>query len=276
MQMGRGIRRPGTLASVAGRLLRRATGKRLFDADSPEYFYRQQATASGAWEYYARFLGPSDGRLRILDIGCGSGARTTAHVDKAPESFFCVDLDRDLMRNAAAQGTVHASIRRRFAQADATRLPFADDTFDVCLCENVLEHLDRPDLAVAELTRVLRPNGHLLALFPPWRGPFSGHLTCLTSVPWIHLLPPSLIIRILVMIHYSRLREDPRPWPQSAVAMLEQVSGHLNGWSLRRILGTLRERRELRMVDAYAVGEWQVSRLLRFMPWFGEFFTSLV
>jgi len=266
------LRLPGVVGRTLGKLLG-PRSNRVYNAELLEYFPRQHATASGAWEYYERFLGTPERRLRILDVGCGAGARTAAHASKTDGIFVCVDLDLPLMRDAAA------SLARpgvfRFAQADATRLPFDDSTFDVCLCENVLEHFDRPDLAIAELGRVLRPGGHLFAFFPPWRGPFSGHLTSVTSMPWIHLLWPSFISRVLVLSQSARHRGE-RFEPSTVVARLKGLNGHLNGWSLDRILDAVGRCGDLKPVDAYAVGEWRISRLLRFLPWIGEFFTGAV
>src|SRR4051812_40811865 len=49
---------------------------------------------------------------------------------------------------------------------DAHRLPFRPASFDSVLASQVLEHLYRPDDAVVELARVLRPGGSLLVSVP--------------------------------------------------------------------------------------------------------------
>jgi SAM-dependent methyltransferase len=51
-------------------------------------------------------------------------------------------------------------------QADAYRLPFRDDAFDVAVCTEVLEHTHSPALALRELRRVLKPGGKLLLTTP--------------------------------------------------------------------------------------------------------------
>jgi SAM-dependent methyltransferase len=51
-------------------------------------------------------------------------------------------------------------------RADITSLPFADATFDVVLCSHVLEHVMDDCTAMAELHRVLRPNGWAIVLTP--------------------------------------------------------------------------------------------------------------
>ena len=50
--------------------------------------------------------------------------------------------------------------------ADAYRLPFGEGAFDVVLCTEVLEHLHTPAAALAEMYRVLKPDGKLLLTTP--------------------------------------------------------------------------------------------------------------
>ena len=49
---------------------------------------------------------------------------------------------------------------------DATRLPFADDTFDAAICIHVLEHVEEDRAAMSEIHRVLRPGGWALISVP--------------------------------------------------------------------------------------------------------------
>ncbi|CAN7154475.1 methyltransferase domain-containing protein [Trinickia sp. LjRoot230] len=46
------------------------------------------------------------------------------------------------------------------------KMPFPDGYFDVIICNHVLEHVEHPDQALAELSRCLAPNGHLIAQTP--------------------------------------------------------------------------------------------------------------
>lgn len=50
--------------------------------------------------------------------------------------------------------------------ADAANLPFADDTVDMVLCEDTLEHVADPFLSLAEFRRVLRPGGYVYLAVP--------------------------------------------------------------------------------------------------------------
>lgn len=53
---------------------------------------------------------------------------------------------------------------------DAHQLPYADDCVDAIFCEAVLEHLRRPEKAVSEMRRTLKPGGRVLAITPFLQG----------------------------------------------------------------------------------------------------------
>jgi len=53
-------------------------------------------------------------------------------------------------------------------QGDATRLPFADDSFDRVITSEVLEHIQSDTQAIGELVRVLKPGGAFAATVPTW------------------------------------------------------------------------------------------------------------
>jgi SAM-dependent methyltransferase len=90
---------------------------------------------------------------RVLDAGCGPGtigARIAAHV-------VGVDTSPRMLELAAARGLEPV-------QADVADLPFDDGSFDCVLAAWMLYHVDPLDRGVAELARVLRPGGLLVAI----------------------------------------------------------------------------------------------------------------
>jgi len=92
----------------------------------------------------------------VLDAGCGSG-RIFGYKLAAGCRVVGVDIGAELRDNPNVADPVHG---------DVQRLPFADASFDAALASHVMEHLSRPDEALAEIARVLRSGGRLLLLTP--------------------------------------------------------------------------------------------------------------
>ena len=113
------------------------------------------------WEYYPTYLAKLDAvrrwldRLpsatRVLDAGCGEGVL----VDEYASRLNIEGLDDNYSSARVRSGSV-------------TALPYPDQSFDRALCLDVLEHLtfDDQPRALAELFRVLKPNGELLVSVP--------------------------------------------------------------------------------------------------------------
>jgi ubiquinone/menaquinone biosynthesis C-methylase UbiE len=94
---------------------------------------------------------------RVLDLGCGTGDSvdlfrsleprvqwTGADIERSPEVAERTRKDAD------------------FVTFDGERLPFADRSFDLVYCKQVLEHVRRPQPLLAEAARVLAPGGWLV------------------------------------------------------------------------------------------------------------------
>ncbi|MCC5872721.1 MAG: class I SAM-dependent methyltransferase [Gammaproteobacteria bacterium] len=109
--------------------------------------------------------------MRVLDVGCGEGRHTLSAWLQAPVHAVGVDLSRKDLTTARARQAefpAPASADRSvtFIEASALELPFADASFDVVICSEVLEHIFDHRGVIAELERVLRPGGTLVASVP--------------------------------------------------------------------------------------------------------------
>jgi len=100
---------------------------------------------------------------RVLDIGCGNGYVLSRYA--AAGAHVCgVDLTTAAIR-LCRQRFALMNLPGEFTVGNAERLPFPDATFD-CVCSmGVLHHTPDTARAVAEVHRVLRPNGRVILMF---------------------------------------------------------------------------------------------------------------
>ena len=86
---------------------------------------------------------------RLLDLGCGNQPYRAFF----PQNVEYIGLDFPTAQEGP-YGQVHPAV-----YGDGRALPFADRSFDVVLCTQVLEHVDRPETVVQEIGRVMKPGG---------------------------------------------------------------------------------------------------------------------
>jgi 2-polyprenyl-3-methyl-5-hydroxy-6-metoxy-1,4-benzoquinol methylase len=97
---------------------------------------------------------------RVLDVGCRAGQLAQRY--SAGNDVVGVDVDRD----AIALFTETLGLEGHWLDVDSEPLPFPASSFDVVVCTEVLEHLRFPGQALAEIRRVLRPEGRLVGSVP--------------------------------------------------------------------------------------------------------------
>jgi SAM-dependent methyltransferase len=94
---------------------------------------------------------------RILEVGCGWGELAEWLARETGAEVVATDLSPRMIELARARG-VDAKL------ADVQSLPFADGEFDVAVAAWMLYHVPGLERAIAELARVLRPGGRLIAV----------------------------------------------------------------------------------------------------------------
>lgn len=111
-------------------------------------------------QQYQQLFDLDNGRnLKILEIGCGPGALAGAIHRWYPNAeITAIDRDSEFIKFASEQEDGIS-----FMEADATQLPFDDDTFDVTISNTVAEHIE-PSKFYGEQLRVLKPGGKCLVL----------------------------------------------------------------------------------------------------------------
>ena len=186
---------------------------------------------------------------RVLDVGCGTGPVAVTAARRGAK-VTGLDLTPELLEHAKENSKV-AEVEVEWRQGDAEALPFEDATFDVVVSQFGHIFAPRPEVAVKEMLRVLKPGGAIaFSTWPPEL--VIGRCMLLTGQylpkPPVEIPPPSLwgdpnIVRERLGNAVKDLEFDrddmfiPALSPQHYRAMMEQTAG-----PVLKVVETLREK----------------------------------
>jgi SAM-dependent methyltransferase len=103
---------------------------------------------------------------RVLDVGCGTGV-VSVTAARLGAKVTGLDLTPELLEQAKENARI-ARVEITWREGDAEQLPFADRAFDVVVSQFGHMFAPRPDVAIAEMLRVLEPGGTIaFSTWPP-------------------------------------------------------------------------------------------------------------
>lgn len=113
----------------------------------------------------------------ILDLGCGDG-RGTASINKIGKNMFCLDTSFNLLNLLKSRNLSNITL----INADAKKLPFPDNFFDIIISLSTVEHISYEDIHCVfnEVFRVLKKDGLFLVRNDAW---FYGVLEKMRILP---------------------------------------------------------------------------------------------
>jgi len=95
----------------------------------------------------------------FADIGCGTGRHLQRVLDRHADIVVGIDFSRQMLARAGAK---FADSRVSLIESDAINLPLVSSSFDIVLCTLILGHISELDIAIAEMTRIVKPAGTVL------------------------------------------------------------------------------------------------------------------
>lgn len=155
----------------------------------------------------------------VLDVGCGLGGKVLPYLEAGARSVTGLDLRSHSLQSAKTLvTTAHKTDDSvRFLLADAAAVPCPDNSFDVIISINVLEHVDNLYAVLRECNRLLRPGGVMLLHFPPFYSAWGAHLEGWINFPWPHLFfSDKVLIKAASMIE-QRKRQNRHYIPTAQV-----------------------------------------------------------
>lgn len=134
----------------------------MFDEVSPRYDLLNDVLSFGASRLWriatTRAVAPRKG-MRVLDLAAGTGtssAAIAAHGARVTAADFSEGMLAEGRKRHAGNELID------FVWADATALPFDDDSFDAATISYGLRNVSDPKRALAEMTRVVKPGGRIV------------------------------------------------------------------------------------------------------------------
>lgn len=198
------------------RILRRFPAKRtiFLDYSDNAAFEYESECKQPFWRFFSE--GPEFFAGRdVLDLGCGWGGRPARWLELGARSVCGIEVSDTQVSLA------HAFARKRGVESQSTFLvgvgedvPCTNESFDLVVMNDVLEHVVSPRRVIEECHRVLRPGGRLAIVFPPYYDIHGGsHLDgYATWLQGLNLIFTTRALRGATLRLFIEQGVDPRPY----------------------------------------------------------------
>ncbi len=142
----------------------------------------------------AFFLPHLSSGMNLLDCGSGMGSITIGLAKRVnPGEVFGIDISESQAEQATQLARNEGVENVEFGQGDVYSLDFPSESFDAVFAHTLLEHLAKPEIAIEEIYRILKPNGVF--------GTRHGDMI-------VRFSPPDKILDDMVRVIHSRWRRN--------------------------------------------------------------------
>jgi SAM-dependent methyltransferase len=167
-----------------------------------------------------------EGSGTILDYGCGRGevvevGRELGLDIYGTEIFYKGVKTKKYLEKKGLLGTV-------VREMEDNRIPFPDVSFELVMCNQVLEHVPELDIVLKDIHRVLKPRGHFLALFPAKDVIREGHI----GIPLIHWFSKdsrfrlyyATALRTVGLGYHKKAGKSPLEWAKHYLSWIDKYT----------------------------------------------------
>ncbi len=116
-----------------------------------------------SWEAIGHFLLNLTSKIKIVDLGAGEGLLSQLLARRA-EQVVCVDNSPKMVEFGSELAKKNEFANLSYKLGDIESVPLRDDEFDCALLSQALHHAHRPQVAVGEAFRILKPGGQLIVI----------------------------------------------------------------------------------------------------------------
>jgi len=142
--------------------------------------------------------------MRVLDVGCGDGAAVRGWMELGFDARGC---DFRFKEGPDVADLVREG-RISTIELDPYRLPYPDAHFDLIVTNQVFEHVRDYDSTLAEMRRVLKPEGCCLHMFPSRGLPIEPHV----FVPFATVLQDRRWLGLWALLGVRKSNQRGLPW----------------------------------------------------------------
>lgn len=158
------------------------------------HFHEQkQFTKEYLLPYFQKQI-PEFHKKKVLEVGCAEGGLLEALQEIG---MHAAGIELNAERAAIAKEKNPALDILVGDITDPTLPEKLNETFDMIIMREVIEHVPNKKAAFDNLNKLIQPNGYLFISFPPKRSPFAGHQqigkSFLKAIPYLHLFPKSIL-----------------------------------------------------------------------------------
>ena len=168
--------------------------------DHPIALLRQENQSKVSWILEKLKDSQAEGLQSILDVGCGAGL-VANQMAKAGYQVTGVDLSSESLQVACEFDETSAV---KYLRADALDLPFGEQSFDVVLCLDFLEHIENPQAALSEIDRVLKPGGWFF--YHTFQKNWLSYLFAVKALDWLFKDGPQNVHSYQLFIPHKKLK----------------------------------------------------------------------